>query len=152
MTVFRDSTDCRSMSMMYEGAITRGPAMANAVGVDACMRPVATLATGEGATNPEHVRCDRARLPHNQRELSRRAKHCSTPDPEKADCTVARIPMVGRCRSLHRSLALNDLAVRHLSASSMFKHSIAAAASTKRSLARERERARHEGEHAAIHR
>ena len=85
----RDAAGRWHISILCEDIVRDGPATGAAVGIDAGLRSLVTLSTGEKIANPKHERRDRARLALAQRRLSRTAK--GSKNRAKARLKVARI-------------------------------------------------------------
>ncbi|MFC6576235.1 RNA-guided endonuclease InsQ/TnpB family protein [Planomonospora parontospora] len=136
VTVSRDAVGRWFVSLLCEDSIAPAPATTNAVGIDAGVTSLVTLSTGEKIANPEHERCDRARLARAQRELSRKAK--GSANREKARSKVARVhariadrrrdflhKLTTRLVRENQTVVIEDLTVRNL----LKNHSLARAIS-----------------------
>jgi len=90
VTVSRDAASRWHISFLVECAAGTMPqAKAMAVGIDAGIKSLVTLSTGEKITNPRHERRDRARLALAQQRLSRKAK--GSANRAKARLKVAKV-------------------------------------------------------------
>jgi putative transposase len=89
VTVSRDAAGRWYLSILVEETIQSLPPVRASVGIDAGIRSLLTLSTGEKITNPRHERRDRARLALAQRRLSRKAK--GSANRAKARVQAARV-------------------------------------------------------------
>lgn len=89
VTVSRDAAGRWFVSLLCQDAIARLDPVETAVGIDAGVRSLVTLSTGEKVTNPRHERRDRERLARAQKDLARKTKGSNNRD--RARQRVARI-------------------------------------------------------------
>ncbi|WSF37098.1 transposase [Streptomyces sp. NBC_01351] len=125
VTVSRDSAGRWFVSLLCEDIPSPMPASADAVGIDAGLRDLVVLSTGEKIANPKHGSKNRERLARAQKELSRKDK--GSKNRSKAGIRVARIHARiadSRRDHLHRlttrlvrenqTLVIEDLIVRNM--------------------------------------
>lgn len=125
VTVSRDPAGRWHVSILTESAVATLPTAEGRVGVDAGLRALITLSTGEKTANPRHGERDRHRLARAQRALARKQR--GSKNRLKARQRVARVHarIADRRRDyLHKvttrlvrdnqTIVIEDLAVRNM--------------------------------------
>jgi len=136
VTVSRDPAGRWHVSILVETILDSLPPTVAEVGVDAGLRSLLTLSTGEKITNPKHENRERAALARAQRTLARKAKGSN--NRAKARVKVARVyaRIADRRRDLlhklttrlvreNQTIVIEDLIVRNM----VRNHSLARAIS-----------------------
>lgn len=136
VTVSRDSAGRWFVSLLCECYLDSYPAAEAVVGVDAGLRSIVALSTGDKIANPRHEQAERVRLTRAQRTLSRKAK--GSANREKARVKVARVhariadrrtdflhKLTTRLVRDNQAVVIEDLSVRNMARN----HSLARAIS-----------------------